>query len=207
MKRLTLYVLFGILFIHLSLSAQDKANKFTVGKIGVHFSAGRNDPFYFQMVMDGTGYRNNGFLALGSNYIQNINQRLDLEIAIEYSEHNVIYVSDYDFSKYLDTSDKKVKFNILSIPVTARINFWKYFYFNGGLLFSFDISKKHRIDNQTGIGYIVGLGAKYDFNNGISVYINPYSKTHALIPFFLEKYHRRVWENGIRVGLTYDLGK
>ena len=207
MKKFILCFCVFFYFFNLNLVAQNKANRFTAGKVGIYSSIGINDVFTLQSLDGAVGYRNDGFFALGINYIQNLNRLFDLEIAIEYSKHNVIYSPSYSGDPFQDMTGKNEMFNILSVPIMTRINVWKYFYFNGGVLFSFDTSKEKNIDTQTGFGGILGLGMKYDFNCGISIYVNPYSKIHTLIPFSPEKYHQRVWENGIRIGLIYDLGK
>ena len=55
---------------------------------------------------------------------------------------------------------------------------------------------------QTGIGAIFELATKYDFDFGMSVFVNPYLKIHSIFPFQLMRYHQRVLENGKRIGLT-----
>jgi hypothetical protein len=52
---------------------------------------------------------------------------------------------------------------------------------------------------------LFGLAVKYDFDNGISVFVNPYSKIHSLLPFQLEQDPQRILESGVRIGFTYDL--
>ena len=205
MKKLFSLFLGGLLFSCFNLNAQDKAGKFTAREIGIYSSVGVNNIFTFQLLDGAAGYRNDGFIALGGNYIQNINRLLDFEIAVEYSKHNVLVSPSY--IPFGDMAEERREFKILSFPVMARINVGKYFYLNGGLLFSFDMSKEKMIDNQTGIGGILGLGVKYNFDRNISVFINPYSKVYPLIPFLPDNYHQRVWENGIRIGLMYNLGK
>jgi len=96
---------------------------------------------------------------------------------------------------------------VLNIPLTLRANFLKYFFINGGLFVDIDISTSSPVDNQTGIGALLGISVKYDFKNGISVFGNPYTKLHSLIPFSDTKYHQRILETGIRIGITCDLRK
>jgi len=57
---------------------------------------------------------------------------------------------------------------------------------------------------QTRIGAIFGLATNYDFDFGMSVFVNPNLKIHSIFPFRLIRYHQRVWENGLRIGLTWD---
>ena len=56
----------------------------------------------------------------------------------------------------------------------------------------------------SGLGAIVGIGAQYEFNNGFGLYINPYSKAHAILSFSFDKYPLRMLETGVRIGMTYS---
>ena len=73
------------------------------------------------------------------------------------------------------------------------------------LIVDMDGSLNSPISNQTGIGALLGFAIKYDFDSGISAFVNPYTKIHSLVPFQAGQHHQRIWENGIRIGLTYDL--
>jgi len=97
------------------------------------------------------------------------------------------------------------KFSLINIPVTLRVNFLKYFFINGGILFDIDSSASSPIDSQTGIGSILGLGIKCDFKSGLSVFANPYLKAHSMIPFSSGDNHQRLMESGFRFGLMYQL--
>ena len=56
----------------------------------------------------------------------------------------------------------------------------------------------------SGLGAILGVGAQYEFDNGLGFFVNPYAKGHALISFSSEKYPLRLIEAGVRVGVTYS---
>jgi hypothetical protein len=70
-----------------------------------------------------------------------------------------------------------------------------------------DASSNSSIDNQTGVGTLLGVAVKCDFSFGVTAFVNPYIKVHSIIPFQDRDSHQRVWENGVRLGLTYDFGK
>ena len=59
-----------------------------------------------------------------------------------------------------------------------------------------DTNSSSPIDSQTGIGALLGIGAKYHFNNGFGFFVNPYTKSHAIIPFSFGKYPQRLIETG-----------
>ena len=59
------------------------------------------------------------------------------------------------------------------------------------------------VDSQNGIGALMGAGMKYDAKSGISVFVNPYFKAHALISFSADEYPQHLMESGFRFGLMY----
>ena len=211
-KLISLCLLVGFIFCSVATNAQEGKTKFRYGAIGVYASPyGANSIFWFDDI-DGWGsYDNDGSFAFGLSYMYQLSKYFDIETGIDYSIHNTIYSFSPNPS-YLDPNPDRVfskhKVEILSIPMTVRVNFWSYFFANGGAILSFDISKNNSPTvNQTGLGAMLGIGAKYDFDFGLSIYVNPYLRTHAIIPFSSAGFHERVWENGVRIGVTYGIGK
>jgi hypothetical protein len=153
--------------------------------------------------MGGAGYSGDKFYTLGINYLYKLNNTFDVETGIEYSNHRIIIkpmaIPPMEYPPY------GAKFSLINIPVTLRVNFLKYCFVNGGLLFDMDASTSSPIDSQTGIGSVMGLGIKYDFKSGLSVFVNPYYKMHSLVPFSSADNHQRIIESGFRFGLMYQL--
>jgi hypothetical protein len=161
--------------------------------------------FWFQSIEGAGSYSSNGSLAFGLNYTREISKWLDFETGIDYSIHHIIYEPPFIGDGY-DYTPRKETLRIFSVPITLRANFLRFFFINGGATLGFDIAGNNSIDNQTGIGSVLGIGAKYDFRSGLSVYVNPYSKVYPLLPFTLDKYQRTL-ENGIRIGIMYNIRK
>jgi hypothetical protein len=188
------------------LTAQEKNSRLTDAEVGISFSSfGDNIVFRFTELTGAASYTGDNFYTFGINYLSGINTWLETETGLEFSKHNIIIHPN--LPPDMDNAPRNASFELINIPVTVRANFLKYFFVNGGLLFDFDVSKNSPIDNQTGIGTILGLAVKYSFDCGVSAFVNPYTKAHTLIPFSADNYHQRLWENGFRVGITYDLGK
>ena len=187
--------------------------KETKGSIGLTFSAfGDNDVTNAARSTPacGASYDGKRFYTLGLSYVYSFSPLVDVETGIEYSPHTITTVvrvrrkpskpsSDVDVIRY----DERL--SLISIPVTARINFLKYFFINGGAILEWETKASGPIDNQSGLGAIGGVGAKYELNNGLGAFINNYYKFHALVPFSAERDdHRwRIIEGGVRVGITY----
>lgn len=208
MKRSAQFFLIGILF---SISHYWQSNlhaQSTVpnpkGAIGITYSGSLDNQAYYFESLEGTGsYNGKGYYSLGITYIRPLTKRLDIETGISYSEY-----------KYRVSSapmpDPPAPYNItnavVDIPVSVRWNFLKYFFLNGGLLLGIDTGKKNDLDSQTGIGAMIGFGAKYDLKNiPVGFFANPYFKMHSLLPFAMDKYHQRTDESGFRLGAVYYL--
>jgi len=75
------------------------------------------------------------------------------------------------------------------------------------LFLDLDMNNSSPIDSQTGIGGLLGLGSKYDFECRASIFVNPYLKFHSLISFSPGNNQQKVYESGFRVGLNYNLDR
>jgi len=171
------------------------------GEIGITFTPVGNCGF----VQFGKGGSSKGKLyGFGVNYIYSLNKRLELETGIEYSKYHIIQSPEpnYKFETNL---------YLINIPLTLRINFLKFFYFNTGIFIDIDFSKGNEVaDNQTGLGFmLLGLGAKYDFKSGVSLFANPFVRWHSVIHFVPNSYPgttlNRLGDIGVRFGITYNL--
>jgi hypothetical protein len=206
MKKSIFIVLCCIIFNQSHLAAQENISEFRNAKIGFTFSSfGENDVFRFNELDGAASYNSDYFRTFGLSYVSALNTWLEIESGIEYSRHHIIIQPN--LPPNIDAFPRKASFSLINIPVTLRANFLKYFFVNGGLFFDVDASINSPIANQTGIGVLLGLAVKYDFDAGVSVFVNPYSKLHSLIPFQTENHHQRVLESGIRIGFSYDLRK
>ncbi len=200
-----IFIAFLILIFSQSLTiAQENSTNINTNKIGITYSSfGENDVFRFDELDGAASYNSDQFFTIGFNYIHSLNQWLEAETGIEYSKHS--FIIEPNLLPTMDYALRKADLSLINIPVTLRANFLKYFFVNGGLIVDIDASSNSSIDNQTGIGALMGVALKYDCKSGISFFLNPYTKIHSLIPFADTEYHQRIWENGIRLGITYNL--
>lgn len=184
--------------------AQNNDNKTRKGQIGITFSSfGNNDVIRFQELEGAASYNGDKFYTFGINYLYKLNNTFDVETGIEYSNHKIIIKPN--LPPQYDKSPYGASFSLINVPVTLRVNFLKYCFVNGGLFLGIDAGSSSPIDSQTGIGYVIGLGIKYDFNSAFSVFANPYFKEHSLLPFSSGENHQRIMESGFRFGLMYKL--
>jgi hypothetical protein len=156
-----------------------------------------NTSISFNLLEKDTYYSVNQSYGFGLTYIRPINKLLDIETGVEYESFDASVHSVFDYYKRSRTS-------LLDIPVGLRLNFMKYFYVNGGLLFDLDISTDSPLHIQTGFGSMLGLGLKYDFPTGISLFLNPYVKFHSMLPYLIYKSgDQHILETALKLGISY----
>lgn len=199
-------LILALFFFSITLNAQETNEDKSLGNIGFTFSSfGENDVFQSSDLVGGPGYSDDYFYSLGITYIQALNNWLDIETGLEYSKHRIVVSPNVPPN--VNSAPYNAALSLLNIPLTLRANFLTYFFANGGLLLDIDISESSPIDSQTGIGAMIGIGAKYDFKGGASVFINPYLKFHSLLPFSPGNHHKKIFESGIRLGFVFNLRK
>mgnify|MGYP000353093974 FL=1 len=172
-------------------------------------SLSSSDVSYYEDVVGTGGYEGENFFSAGITYIHPLNNWLEIESGVEYSEFAVKVTPP--FYPGMNNESTNTDVSLLNIPVTVRANFLKYFYANSGILVDIEMSNSDNIDdnsglaidNQSGIGGMIGVGAKYDFDFGASIFVNPYFKMHSIIP--KSQFDQRISESAIRFGITYQL--
>jgi len=188
----------SVMVLFKPVNAQDFKIGFTVTPLGV------NDIFRTSLVC-APGYSAEGFYIIGITCQIPITFLLDVETGLEYSKHTIMISPN--LPPNMDNTPYKSNFRLTTIPVTLKMNFLKYLFVNGGVLLDLDTSKSRPIDNQTGLGAILGVGLNYDFKFGGTIFVNPYLKCHSLVPFSSERYHQRLFDSGIRFGFMYRFSK
>lgn len=202
-RKVTLFLcLLIVITVHLNAQTSFSGSK---GAIGITYSGlGDNQAFYFKNIIGGGDYTGKGYYSFGITYIHPVTQSFDIEAGVNYNNYT------YQFSNASLGPDApkpyEVKNAVIDIPVTARWNFLNFFFLNGGLSLGINTGKYDHIESQTGIGAMIGVGAKYDLKNApVAFFLNPYYKLHSLIPFSMGNHHRRTDEAGFRVGVVYHL--
>ncbi len=204
MKKTTLIIIVFLLSKQVLTIAQENAKQPKINKLGITFSAfGDNIVYRKEELVGAASVTGDNFFVFGINYLQGLNKWLEIETAVEVGKYQFTINSNLPPEMESTSSNKAAA--LVSIPLTLRANFLKYFYINGGIMLDMDVSGNNYIDDQTGIGTITGIAAKYDFKQGVSLFINPYVKFHSLLPFSIGENHQMIYEDGFRFGITYNL--
>jgi len=191
-----------LVLVFLCLSTLMSAQK---GQLGITFSAlSDNGVARFRSMEDDSSTDAGKSFTYGISYLKPLNKWLDIETGLEYLSCPIETKSIVGTINGVTTLTRSATLSMLSAPVTVRANFLKYFFVNAGLLLDIDVSSNSIINSQSGLGSLLGLGLKYDFKNGISVFVNPYSKIH-LFPLSLERDQQHFMESAVRFGIAYKL--
>ena len=206
MKNIIISVFTLVTLFSTALNGQTTKGKFMSdnAKIGISFSSfGSNSVFRVNELDGASSYDSKSFYSVGLIYVKGLNSFLEFETGLEYSNHKIMVNPGVDPG--MDMTPRKAGFSLISVPATLRVNFLKYFFINGGLFLDIGVSSNSPIDSQTGLGAVFGIALKYDFDSDIGVFVNPYSKIHSLLPLADWSNHQRVWESGLRFGVTYKI--
>lgn len=191
-----------LVLVFLCLSTLMSAQK---GQLGITFSTlSDNDVARFRSVEDDSGTDAGKSFTYGVSYLKPLNKWLDIETGLEYLSCPIETKSIVGTINGVTTLTRSATLSMLSLPVTVRANFLKYFFVNAGFLLDIDVSSNSIINSQSGLGTLLGLGMKYDFKNGISLFVNPYTKVH-LFPLSFERNQQHFMESAVRFGITYKL--
>ena len=188
-------LIIGLLPIFINAQTTEK------GKIGLNYSL-NGGTSVIQPALEGAASKDiTAASGIGLIYLKPINPWLEWETGLTYTLYKVKTTS----SPVPEVTTRNSTLSLLDIPIGVRAGFWKYFFASGGLLLDLDMMSNSSISSQSGIGLMLGLGVKYDFSFGGSLFINPYGKLHALLPFSSDKHQDRILESGLKFGITYQL--
>ncbi|NGP89941.1 hypothetical protein [Fodinibius halophilus] len=197
---LTLSLFFIFYGITQAQTSQESSN---TGEFGISIAPfGSSGVTHFGKTLGTPGYDGDTFFSVGIIYIHPWKNWLDIETAVGYTKHQMKVTPH--FNPGSSTEPYFTDVSLIDIPISLRANFLQIFYANSGVLFDIDISQANAVDNQSGIGWMAGLGANYEFDSGTSIFVNPYVKLHSIFPFSAKRStHQRVLEAAIRFGVTY----
>ncbi|MDG1278409.1 MAG: hypothetical protein P8O16_14090 [Algoriphagus sp.] len=95
-------------------------------------------------------------------------------------------------------------FRMLSFPIYAEYTLGRYFYAAAGPIIDLELSNKETYSDQSGIGYLIGLGARWKAEK-FTFSIFPNYKRHGMIPFDnSSKFKHVLQEIGVQVGVRYS---
>ncbi len=153
--------------------------------------------------LDGAGGSENGnSFHMGVLFLRKISRKLFFETGVTF------------FKTTVETSFPKVgprpphpnvteNLELITIPAYLNYPIGKHFFINGGIFVAAQFGGEKYFDSQSGIGYNIGVGVKFNHKN-FTFYANPFFKRHAWIPFNSDgRYPEKLTEGGIQIGVGY----
>ena len=192
MKTLNFFFTLAIFLLSIQVFSQNN------NEIRIYYGISDTE-FLREPLLGGAGYRSQDHNELGIKYIRQVFDNFSLETGVNYAYSDIKITPEFMGTP---VESRYEKLEIISIPIYANYTLWKYVFVNGGPIVDFQVSE-NSTDKQSGIGYSLGFGAKYYFNN-VSVYINPNFKRHAVIPFEKENNHQKLTEFGMQFGVGFS---
>lgn len=138
--------------------------------------------------------------GVGFSYVHPISSFVQFESGLEYSLFR-IEQRDIEIPKN-DTIYNTL--SLVQIPLLLRLKFLDMLYLNTGLLLDLDMHSHSIVTSRSGLGAMIGLGVAYKFDSGISLFANPYLKTHTILGSDMSFRENHLIEAGVRLGISYD---
>ncbi|WPR74295.1 outer membrane beta-barrel protein [Algoriphagus sp. NG3] len=145
-------------------------------------------------------------MEVGVLFSKSISEKFSLTGGLNYSFANVEVSPVYCFDCYpAQTSySHNPDFKMLSIPVYTEYALGKIFYAAAGPILDFQLSEGNNFSDQSGVGYLVGLGTKVNTDKFIFS-LFPNYKRHNVIPFEKEgNYKQILQELGVQLSVGYQ---
>ena len=200
MKKLVCLVLLfqcALSFAQPSKSAEKQKLELTTSLFG------ENDLIQFQDLVGAPSYDGVSYFFVGLTYLRSINLLLEWQTGIEYAHHKVQI--NPNVGPDVNAVSREEQLDLVVIPIGVRLNFLKYFFLDGGALLDLDLTSSGSVDSQSGVGINLGVGCSVPVVPRLSFVLKANARAHALVPFSSEKYHERLLENGVHLGLSYEL--
>lgn len=138
--------------------------------------------------------------GVGLTYLKSLTSTIQLESGVGYTLFRIAQISSAPALS--DTTHNTL--SLIEIPLLLRIKFAKILFLNGGVILDLDTHSHAIIPSQSGIGFMIGMGIAYKFGSGVSIFANPYLKTHNTIRFERRLSPNNLFETGIKLGVSYD---
>lgn len=157
-------------------------------------------------VVGGSSVELEGFKEFGLIFSKGIGGKFRLNggLAFAYSQVNFTPNIPPCFNCLSVSYSYNPDFRMISVPAFAEYQLTKFLFVAAGPLIDFQLSKGNRFDQQSGIGYLLGLGGKVR-SEKFTFSLFPNYKRHAVIPF--EKpigYKDFLQEFGLQLGVGYS---
>lgn len=208
--------LFFIFVLCFFLQAHSQSNS---KSISVYTSV-LNDNDYYHPVKNYSynDPKETSFILIGVDYAFKLKKNFFVSGGVEFGHHKILVrylqVGDPPFIPF--KTDERGEYDLLTFPLSVHLDFLKYFFVRGGITIDVQTktiiynssTKPHDVVNdQSGIGSIIGFGVQYPFAKHFSVYAGLNNELHGLILFNNHSPYRKFSDLGLRTGLSYSFSR
>lgn len=189
---------FAIVFTLLLVSVSGYGQKTWWGEYSFFAGGGDNDIFRFNELEGAGSVTGTGFWTAGADLRRLIGDHFSIETGVSYSQQ-YYYTSP---APMIPGDDQPGSFGMIGLPVTARVDFLKWFFADAGALFGFQTGFS-RVDNMTGLGATLGAGLQYNLKSDLFFRVRVYASQYGLLHFIPENYPQTLSNGGVTVGVGY----
>ena len=186
-----------ILILFLFLSQLCAAQDTWYGEIALFGGGGRNDIFRTNELTGAGSVTGTGMWTTGIDVRRLFGDHFSLESGLGYA-HQYYYTRP---AAGIPGEDTPGNFGVITIPVTARFDFLKWFFADAGIIASLRTGTSY--SEMTGMGVTLGAGFQYNFKSDIFIRIRAYGNQYALLHFMPENYPYTLWNSAVTIGVGY----
>ncbi len=168
------------------------------GEYSVFAGGGDNEIFRFEELLGAGSVTGTGVWTAGADVRRLIGDHFSIGTGLSYS-HQYYYTSP---APGIPGEDRPGNFGLITIPVTVRVDFLKWFFADAGAAFSLQTGLS-RTDNMTGLGATLGAGFQYNFKSDLFFRVRAYTSQHGLLHFIPEDYPQTLTNAGVTAGVGY----
>jgi hypothetical protein len=148
------------------------------------------------------GFNTKTGTAIGFIYTTKVNKLFSVQAGLLYADDKV---EENSILPGLGGINNDSDIKMISIPVIARLTFFKYLFADGGVSIDKETNYagNHNATDQSGIGLELGVGAQYTLSH-ITIFINPYYKMYGVAHFGSSSQNLNLSESGFKFGAGFN---
>lgn len=186
-------------FTLLLASAICSGQKTWWGEYSVFAGGGTNDIFRFNELTGAGSVTGTGTWIAGADLRRLLGDHFSIGTGLSYSQQ-YYYTSP---APGIPGEDHPGSFGLFAVPLTARVDFLKWFFADAGPILSLQTGSSY-VDNMTGLGATLGGGFQYNFRSDIFIRVRACASQYSLLHFFPEDYPRTLYNSGVTLGVGYQ---
>jgi len=194
LKNETFILVFALLLASITCNGQ----RTWWGEYSVFAGGGGNEIFRFEELIGSGSVTGTGAWTAGFDIRRLFGDHFSVETGLSYS-HQYYYTSP---APGIPGEDRPGDFGIISLPLTARVDFLKWFFADAGAVAGFQTGFS-RLDDMTGFGVTLGAGFQYNFKSDIFFRVRAYAAQYGLLHLMPEDHPQTLTNSGVTVGVGY----